>query len=65
MIRLVMLSEAARLIQWPYKCVKTALGSSDLMFVATLVWHQVLCCSHHNAVLLLLFTEYSCAVGHL
>ena len=23
------LSEAARLIQWPYQCVKTALGSSD------------------------------------
>ena len=31
------------------------------MFVATLVWHQTLCCSHHKTVLLLLLTAYSCA----
>ena len=64
MIRLVfMLSGAARFIQWPYKCVTTALGSSDVMFVATLFWHQTLCCIHHNTVLLLLVTGDSCAKG--
>ena len=64
MIRLVVMqSEAARFILWPYKYVKTALGSSDLMFVATLFWHHTLCCSHHNAVLFLLFSGDSCAEG--
>ena len=36
--------------------MKTALGSSDLMYVTTLFWHQPLCCCHHNTVLFHLFT---------
>ena len=31
-----MLSEAAIFGEWPYHCVNMAVGSSDLMFVATL-----------------------------